>query len=65
MTKVYAFTMKYGLHGEKALKYYSDLAVESDAICDRALVTYDADPFASLFIDNCMALAKTLKEGGM
>ena len=49
---------------EKALKYYSDLAVESDAICDRALVTYDADPFASCFIDNCMALGKTLKEGG-
>ena len=49
---------------EKALKYYSDLAVESDAICDRSLVIYDADPFASCLIDNCMALGKTLKEGG-
>ena len=49
---------------KKALKYYSDLAVESDAICDRSLVVYDADPFASAFIDNCMDKGKTLKAGG-
>lgn len=46
------------------LKLYSDLAVECDAICDRALAVYDADPFASCFIDNCMTLGKTLKNGG-
>ena len=49
---------------EKALKYYSDLAVESDGICDRSLIIYDADPFASCFIDNCMEMGKTLKAGG-
>lgn len=49
---------------EKALKYYSDMAVESDGICDRSLEIYDADPFASCFIDNCMDKGKTLKAGG-
>lgn len=49
---------------KKVLKYYSDLAVECDAICDRSLAKYDASPFASAFIDNCMALGKTLKNGG-
>lgn len=49
---------------EKLLKYYSDLAVECDAICDRSLAKYDISPFASCFIDNCMKLGKTLKEGG-
>ena len=49
---------------EKALKYYSDLAVESDGICDDSLVIYDADPFASCLIDNCLEKGKTLKEGG-
>ena len=49
---------------EKALKYYSDLAVLSDSICDRSLIIYDAAPFASCFIDNSMKQGKTLKEGG-
>lgn len=49
---------------EKMLKFYSDLAVECDAICDRGLAIYDADPFASCFIDNCMEIGKTLKNGG-
>lgn len=49
---------------KKVLKYYSDLAVECDAICDRSLAKYDASPFASAFIDNCMTLGKTLKNGG-
>ncbi|MBR4763071.1 MAG: formate C-acetyltransferase/glycerol dehydratase family glycyl radical enzyme [Lachnospiraceae bacterium] len=49
---------------EKALRYYSDMAVESDSICDRSLEIYDADPFASCFIDNCMEKGKTLKAGG-
>ncbi|WP_312426855.1 glycyl radical protein [Lacrimispora sp.] len=48
----------------RMLKFYSDLAVECDAVCDRALAVYDADPFASCFIDNSMALGKTLKNGG-
>ena len=49
---------------ENMLKFYSDLAVQCDAICDRALAVYDADPFASCFVDNCMHLGKTLKNGG-
>lgn len=49
---------------KKILKYYTDLAVESDAICDRSLVTYDASPLASCFIQNAFDLGKTLKEGG-
>lgn len=49
---------------KKILNYYSDLAVECDAICDRSLAKYDASPFASPFIDNCMTLGKTLKNGG-
>lgn len=49
---------------KKLLEFYSNLAVECDALCDRSLAIYDADPFASCFIDNCMALGKTLKNGG-
>ncbi|MCR0264353.1 formate C-acetyltransferase/glycerol dehydratase family glycyl radical enzyme [[Clostridium] innocuum] len=49
---------------EKLLKFYSDISVECDAICDDALVQYDADPFASCFIHDSMKLGKTLKEGG-
>lgn len=49
---------------EKMLKFYSDLAVECDTICDKSLAIYDADPFASCFIDNCMEIGKTLKNGG-
>ena len=49
---------------EKFLKFYSDLSVECDAVCDRSLEKYDADPFASCFIYDSMALGKTLKAGG-
>ena len=49
---------------EKLLKFYSDISVECDAICDDSLVKYDADPFASCFIQDSMKLGKTLKEGG-
>lgn len=49
---------------ETTLKFYSDLAVQSDTICDNSLVIYDADPFASCFIDNCMEKGMTLKQGG-
>lgn len=49
---------------KKLLKFYSDIAVECDVICDKALAVYDADPFASCFIDNCMEVGKLLKNGG-
>lgn len=49
---------------ETLLQFYSDISVECDAICDDALVKYDADPFASCFIHDAMKLGKTLKEGG-
>jgi formate C-acetyltransferase len=48
----------------KILKYYTDLAVESDAICDRSLIKYDSSPLASCFIQDAFELGKTLKEGG-
>ncbi len=49
---------------ERFLKFYSDLSVECDAVCDRSLEKYDADPFASCFIYDSMAKGKTLKAGG-
>lgn len=49
---------------KKILRYYTDLAVESDAICDRSLIKYDASPLASCFIQDAFKLGKTLKEGG-
>lgn len=49
---------------KKFLKFYSDIAVESDEICDKSLAVYDADPFASSLIHNSMKLGKTLKNGG-
>lgn len=49
---------------EKVLKFYSDLAVESDYICDKSLKKYDIDPFASCLTDNCIERGKILKEGG-
>ena len=49
---------------EKSLRYYMDLAVESDLICDRSLKYHDADAFASATIDNCLVRGKTLKNGG-
>lgn len=46
------------------LRYYSDMAVECDAICDRSLEVYDASPFASVLVDDALELGRTLKEGG-
>ncbi len=46
------------------LKFYSDISVECDKVCDESLVIYDADPFASCLIQDSMKLGKTLKEGG-
>ncbi len=60
----------YGSYNEmwaawkKLLKFYSDIAVECDVVCDKSLAVYDADPFASCFIDNCMEKGKLLKNGG-
>ncbi len=49
---------------KKFLKFYTDLAVESDHVCDRSLKKHDSDAFASSLIDNCMQRGKTLKNGG-
>ncbi len=49
---------------KKFLKFYTDLAVESDHICDRNLKVFDADPFASSLVDKCIERGKTLKNGG-
>lgn len=49
---------------KKALKFYSDLAVDCDFICDRALKYHDADAFASSTVDSCLDRGKTLKNGG-
>jgi pyruvate formate-lyase/glycerol dehydratase family glycyl radical enzyme len=48
----------------KLLKFYTDLAVESDHICDSSLKKHDADPFASSLINNSIDRGKTLKNGG-
>lgn len=49
---------------KKFLKFYTDLAVESDYVCDRFLKKHDADPFASSLIDKSIERGKTLKNGG-
>lgn len=49
---------------KRFLKYYSDLSVDCDKICDTYLIKYDASPFASCLVQNSMKLGKTLKEGG-
>jgi len=49
---------------ERFLKFYTDLAVESDYVCDRSLKHHDSDPFASALVDKCIERGKTLKEGG-
>jgi len=46
------------------LRYYSDMAVQCDAICDRSLEVYDTSPFASVLVDDALELGRTLKEGG-
>jgi pyruvate formate-lyase/glycerol dehydratase family glycyl radical enzyme len=48
----------------RLLKLYTDLAVESDAVCDRSLKEHDADPFASSMVSRCLEAGKTLKQGG-
>jgi formate C-acetyltransferase len=49
---------------KKTLKYYFDLAVDCDLVCDRSLKYHDADPFASSTVDCCLERGKTLKNGG-
>jgi pyruvate formate-lyase/glycerol dehydratase family glycyl radical enzyme len=49
---------------EKALKFYCDLAVDCDLVCDRALKYHDADAFASSTVNHCLERGKTLKNGG-
>ena len=49
---------------KKFLKFYSDISVECDKVCDKALEVYDADPFASCLIQDSLKLGKTLKAGG-
>jgi formate C-acetyltransferase len=49
---------------KKTLKFYFDLAVDCDFICDRSLKYHDADPFASATVDCALERGKTLKNGG-
>ena len=49
---------------ETALKFYSDLAVDCDLVCDRSLKHFDADAFASATINCSLERGKTLKNGG-
>ena len=49
---------------KKLLRFYTDLAVESDLVCDRSLKKHDSDPFASALIDKSIERGKTLKNGG-
>ena len=49
---------------EKLLKFYTDLAVESDYVCDRSLRKHDADPFGSALVNNSIERGRTLKNGG-
>lgn len=46
------------------LEFYSDLAVDCDLVCDRALKYHDADAFASATINCSLERGKTLKNGG-
>jgi formate C-acetyltransferase len=49
---------------QNLLKFYTELAVESDYFCDRSLKKHDADPFASALVDKSIERGKTLKNGG-
>jgi formate C-acetyltransferase len=49
---------------KKALKFYFDLAVDCDLVCDQSLKYHDADAFASATVDCCLDRGKTLKNGG-
>jgi len=60
----YASYEEVWLAWKKLLKYYTDLAVESDLVCDRSLKKHDADPFASALVSSALDRGKTLKNGG-
>lgn len=49
---------------KKFLKFYTDLAVDSDKVCDISLKHHDSDPFASSLVDKSIDRGKTLKAGG-
>jgi len=49
---------------KKLLQFYTDLAVESDLVCDRSLKKHDADPFGSALVNDSLRRGKTLKNGG-
>ena len=49
---------------KKALKFYFDLAVDCDVVCDRSLKYHDSDAFASSTVDCALERGKTLKNGG-
>ncbi|MEA2015224.1 MAG: formate C-acetyltransferase/glycerol dehydratase family glycyl radical enzyme [Actinomycetota bacterium] len=59
-----------GTYGElwqgwcKFLKFYTDLAVSSDRVCDISLEYHDSDSFASSLVQKCIDRGKTLKAGG-
>ena len=49
---------------KKALRFYTDLAVEYDRVCDRSLEHHDADAFGSAVVDSCLERGRILKSGG-
>ena len=49
---------------EKALKFYFELAIDCDMVCDRSLNYHDSDAFASCTINYSLERGKTLKNGG-
>lgn len=49
---------------ETLLKYYSQLAIDCDLVCDRSLKYHDADAFASCTVNSSLERGKTLKNGG-
>lgn len=49
---------------ETLLEYYTNLAIDCDLVCDRALKYHDADAFASSMVNDCLKRGKTLKNGG-
>ena len=49
---------------EKALKFYFELAIDCDMVCDRSLKYHDSDAFASCTINYSLERGKTLKNGG-
>ena len=49
---------------DKALKFYFELAIDCDMVCDRSLKYHDSDAFASCTINYSLERGKTLKNGG-